>query len=60
MSLRLSIVLAQLETSNISENLLNEIFQIIYYLHEPKQITKKVYNSKAITQNKCYFYEFLK
>ena len=27
------------------ENLLNEIRQIIFYLYQPKEITKKVYNN---------------
>ena len=42
---RLSIALAQVKVGNISENLLNEIRQIIYYLYQAKEITKKVYNN---------------
>ena len=30
---------------NTSKNLLNEICQIIYSLHQAKEITKKVYNN---------------
>ena len=42
---RLPIALAQVEVGNTSENLLNEIRQIIYSLHQAKEITKKVYNN---------------
>ena len=42
---RLPIALAQVKASNNSENLLNEIRQIIYSLYQSKQITKKVYNN---------------
>ena len=42
---RLSIALAQVKAANTSENLLNEIKQIIYSLYEAKEITKKVYNN---------------
>ena len=41
---RLPITLAQLKTGNNSENLLNEIRQIVYSLYQSKEITKKVYN----------------
>ena len=41
---RLPIALAQVKAGNNSENLLNEIRQIIYSLHHSKEITKKVYN----------------
>ena len=41
---RLPIALAQLKAGNTSENLLNEIRQIIYFLYRAKEITKKVYN----------------
>ena len=43
---RLPITLAQVEAGNNSENLLNEIRQIVYSLYQSKQITKKVYNKK--------------
>ena len=48
---RLPIALAQLKAFNNSESLLNEIRQIVYSLHQSKQITKKVYNNiiKSIT-----------
>ena len=42
---RLPIALAQVKTNNTSENLLNEIRQIIYSLNRAKEITKKVYNN---------------
>ena len=41
---RLPIALAQVKAGNNSENLLNEIRQIVYSLHQSKQIAKKVYN----------------
>ena len=43
---KLPIVFAQVKAGNISENLLNEIRQIIYSLHRANEITKKVYNNK--------------
>ena len=42
---RLPIALAQVKTGNNSENLLNEIRQIVYYFYQSKEITKKVYNN---------------
>ena len=47
---RLPIALAQVKACNNSENLLNEIRQIIYSLYQSKEITKKTYNNiiKAI------------
>ena len=41
---RLPIALAQVKASKNSENLLNEIRQIVYSLYQSKQLTKKVYN----------------
>ena len=41
----LSIALGQVKASNTSENLLNEIKQIIHSLHWEKEITKKVYSN---------------
>ena len=38
---RLPIVLAQVKAGNNSKSLLNEIRQIVYYLYQSKQITKK-------------------
>ena len=42
---RLAIALAQINTGNNSESLLNEIRQIVYSLYRSKEITKKVYNN---------------
>ena len=42
---RLLIALAQVKAGNTSENLINEIRQIIYSLSPEKEITKKVYNN---------------
>ena len=42
---RLPIALAQVTAGNNSENLLNEIIQIVYSLYRSKEITKKVYNN---------------
>ena len=42
---QLPIALAQVKAGNYSENLLNEIKQIIYSLYQSKEITKKVYNN---------------
>ena len=42
---RLPIALAQVKAGNNSESLLNEIRQIVYSLHQSKQINKKVYNN---------------
>ena len=45
---RLPVALAQVKAGNASENLQNEIRQIIHSLFRAKEITKKVY---AITMN---------
>ena len=37
---RLSIALAKVKARNISENLLNEIRKIIYFLYREKEVTK--------------------
>ena len=42
---RLPIAFAQLKAGSTSENLLNEIRQIMYSLYRAKEITKKVYNN---------------
>ena len=39
------IVLAQVKAGITSENLINEIRQIIYSLYRAKEITKKVYKN---------------
>ena len=43
---RLPIALAQVKTRKTSENVLNEIRQIIYSLYRAKETTKKAYNNK--------------
>ena len=42
---RLPIALAQIKAGNNSRSLFNEIRQIVYSLHQSKEITKKVYNN---------------
>ena len=42
---RLPIALAQGKAGNNSQNLLNEIRQIVYSLYQSKEITKMVYNN---------------
>ena len=42
---RLLISLTQVKAGNISQNLINEIRQIIYSLYQSKVISKKVYNN---------------
>ena len=42
---RLPIALAQVKAGKNSENLLNEIREIVYSLYQSKEITKKVYNN---------------
>ena len=42
---RLTISLAQIKAGNKSQSLLNEIRQIVYSLHQSKEIAKKVYNN---------------
>ena len=42
---RLPIALAQIKAGDNSESLLNEIRQIVYFLYQSKEITKKVYNN---------------
>ena len=39
------LALAQIKTGNNSENLLNDIRQIVYSLYQSKEITEKVYNN---------------
>ena len=40
----LPIALAQVKEDNTSENIVNEIRQIIYFLYRAKESTKKLYN----------------
>ena len=42
---KLSIALAQLKSGNTSENLLDKIRQLIYFLYQAKEISKKVFNN---------------
>ena len=42
---RLPIALAQVKADNNTESLINEIKQIVYFLYQWKEITKKVYNN---------------
>ena len=42
---RLSIALAEVKAGNHSENLFNEIRQIVYSLYQLKETTKKAYNN---------------
>ena len=42
---RLPIALAEVNAGNTSENLLNKIRQIIYFIYPVKEITKKVYDN---------------
>ena len=42
---KLPIVLAQVKAGNKSENLPNEIRQIIYSFYQAKEVTKKGYNN---------------
>ena len=41
----LLITFAQVKAGNTSENLLNGIKEIIYFLYQAREITKKVYNN---------------
>ena len=42
---RLPIAIAEVKAGNTSEDLLNEIRQIIYSLYRPKEITQTAYNN---------------
>ena len=42
---RLPIAFSQVKAGNNSENLLNEIRQIVQSLYQSREITKKVYNN---------------
>ena len=62
---RLPIAHTQVKTGNASENLLNEIRQIINSLYQAKEITKKENNqynefNTDIIKNRYYIYEFKK
>ena len=55
---RLPIALAQVKAGSNSENLLNEIRQIVYSMYQSKEITKKVYNDiiKSVQNIKWILY----
>ena len=55
---RLPIALAKVKVGNTSENLLNELRQIIYSLYQSKEITKKVYNNIVNSINVLYKTEY--
>ena len=60
---KLSIAPAQVKEGNNSESLLSEIRQIVYSLHQSKEITEKVYNKiiKSINYKNGYcIYEIRK
>ena len=42
---RLLIVFVQVKSRNTSENLLNDIWQIVYSLYRLKEVTQKLYNN---------------
>ena len=48
---RLPVAHAQVKAGNNSENLLNEVIQIVYSLYQSKEITKRVYNNNQINTN---------
>ena len=47
--------IAQVKPDNTSENLQNEICEIIYSLYWGKEITKKVYNNTVIISNRLQY-----
>ena len=51
---RLPVAMAQVRAGNTSENVLNEIRQIIYSLCWANEITKKVYNNKTNSIKESY------
>ena len=55
---RLPIALAHVKVGNNSENVLNEIRQIVYSFYQSKETTKKVYNNiiKSIQLSKWILY----
>ena len=62
---RFPIDLVQANAGNASENLLNEMIQITYFLYRAKESIKKVYKyikykklNKVIKQSGYYIYEF--
>ena len=58
---RLPLALSQIKAGNNSENLLNEIGQIVCFLYQSKEIAKKVYDNKSNQyKNGYYIYELIK
>ena len=57
---RLPIALAQVKAGNNSEDLLNEIRQIVCSLYQSKQITKKVFKNIININNGYNIYELKK
>ena len=53
---RLPVALAQVKAGNNSQNLLNEIRQVIYSLYHAKKINKKVYNNLMKSIQKWILY----
>ena len=58
---RLQIALTQVKPGNTSKNLLHKICQIIYYLYQSQEISKKVYhiikkNNTDLIQNGYHIY----
>ena len=59
MLLRLPMALAQVKAGNTSENLLNEIHQIIYCLYWAKEFTKIMYNNIVVHETEVENGSFL-
>ena len=47
--------ITQVKPDNTSENLQNEICEIVYSLYRGKEITKKVYNNTVIISNRLQY-----
>ena len=58
---KLSVAVAPVKAGNRSENLLNEMRQIIYSLYREKELTKCIiiwWIQESYKKNGCYIYEF--
>ena len=53
-----SISLSQVKVDNTSENLLNVICEVIYFLYRAKEITKKIYNN-LMNSIKLYYKKWI-
>ena len=51
---RLPVALIQVKAGNTSENLLNQIRQIIYSLYRAKEFTEKLYNNVHCTKSEVF------